>query len=143
MDLVSALCERIKAPREFRDLALLVTRFHTRVHKALDMKPAKVVRLLSDCDAFRRPERFAEFLLSCRVDATGRTGFEDRPYLQVKRLADALEITRRVDAAALRAAGTPGPQMAEALNTERVALLTRSESRFRKRPVHAPQACRE
>ena len=76
---VRALAERLRVPTEFRDLALLVSRFHTHVHRALELRATTVLELLESADAFRRPERFAAFLEACECDARGRTGLEQRP----------------------------------------------------------------
>jgi len=81
--LIEALCERLKVPNGHRELAVLAGRYHTRVHRAGELKAATLLTLLENCDAFRRPERFAELLLACEADARGRTGLESAPYPQV------------------------------------------------------------
>jgi tRNA nucleotidyltransferase (CCA-adding enzyme) len=52
--------------------------------------------LLQKVDAFRRPERFEQFLLACEADARGRTGFENEPYRQAEYLRNAFDCARRV-----------------------------------------------
>ena len=69
---------------------MLAARHHTLVHRAAELKPATVLTLLEDCDAFRRPERFAELLLACEADARGRAGRETEPYPQAAYLKAAL-----------------------------------------------------
>ncbi|MFI4877284.1 MAG: multifunctional CCA addition/repair protein [Steroidobacterales bacterium] len=81
--LIEALCERLKVPNGHRELAVLAGRYHTRVHRAGELKAATLLTLLENCDAFRRPERFAELLLACEADARGRTGLESAPYPQL------------------------------------------------------------
>src|SRR5690242_12111002 len=88
--LIEALCDRLKVPNGHRELAVLAARYHTHVHRALELKPATVLTLLENCDALRRPERFAELLLACEADARGRTGRESEPYPQVAYLKQAL-----------------------------------------------------
>ena len=68
-------------PREDvrRDL-LLRTEYHTHCHRAFELKPSTILKTLQSLDAFRRPERFAQFLLACEADARGRQGFEDNDY---------------------------------------------------------------
>src|SRR4029450_4838950 len=79
---IEALCARLKVPTQLRDLALIVSRQHTHVHRALELKPGSVLSLVEEPDALRRPERFAEFLSACECDARGRLGLEDREYPQ-------------------------------------------------------------
>jgi tRNA nucleotidyltransferase (CCA-adding enzyme) len=78
--LIEDLCDRLKVPNTHRELAILTARYHTLVHRALELRPETVLTLLENCDALRRPERFAELLLACEADARGRTGREDAPY---------------------------------------------------------------
>jgi len=81
--LIEDLCDRLKVPNTHRELAILTARYHTLVHRALELRPETVLTLLENCDALRRPERFAELLLACEADARGRTGREDAPYPQL------------------------------------------------------------
>lgn len=96
--LVRALCRRIRVPNDCRDLALIVAKFHGMVHRVEEMRPETVMRLLQDTDAFRQPDRFEAFLLTCECDSRGRTGFETRPYPQADHLRKALRAARSVDA---------------------------------------------
>jgi tRNA nucleotidyltransferase (CCA-adding enzyme) len=80
--LVEQLAARLRIPHQFRELAVITSRYHTHVHRALELRPATLLRTLEACDALRRPERFAEFLLACEADARGRKGLEARAYPQ-------------------------------------------------------------
>src|SRR5690606_37727933 len=119
VELLEALCERLPVPRAYRDLALHVARHHGTVHRADELKPATVMKLLDDVDAFRRPERFEAFLIACEADARGRKGLEDRPYPQGQRLRAAFAAARAVDPAALIAEGYTGAALGEALRQRR------------------------
>jgi tRNA nucleotidyltransferase (CCA-adding enzyme) len=61
VDLVRALSERIRVPAECRQIAIAVARDNGNVHRALELRAATVVNC-GRVDAFRRPQRFAEFL---------------------------------------------------------------------------------
>src|SRR3982750_2510091 len=76
--LVEQLCARVRVPNHLRELAMLTARYHSHVHRAFELRAETVVKTLEGCDALRRPERFADFLLACEADARGRTGLEDR-----------------------------------------------------------------
>ena len=58
----------------------MVRKQQTSVHRALQLRPETVLKLLEDCDALRLPERFGEMLFACQCDAQGRTGLEESPY---------------------------------------------------------------
>jgi tRNA nucleotidyltransferase (CCA-adding enzyme) len=84
--LIEALCERLRAPRRFLDLARLVARYHGQVHKLDELRPATLLDLLEGADAFRRPDRFDQMVTACEADFRGRGGYADRPYPQGERL---------------------------------------------------------
>jgi tRNA nucleotidyltransferase (CCA-adding enzyme) len=121
--LVEKLCERLRVPNNLRELAVITTRFHTHVHRALELRADTVLRTLEGCDALRRPERFTDFLLACEADARGRTGREGREYPQRQYFVDARE---RAAAAALgpeERRGLTGEQIGLELRKRRLAML--------------------
>lgn len=96
MPLVDGLCARLGVPRECRELALLATRLHGQVHRALSLSSEEIVRLLGEADAWRRPDRFERLLDACEADSRGRTGYADAPYPQRNRLSGALGAARAI-----------------------------------------------
>jgi len=121
--LVDAVCQRLKAPNQFHDLARKVCQYHTHCHRALELRGKTILKLLTATDALRRPERFETFLLACEADARGRLGFEQRNYPQADYLRRALSITQGVTAAQFAGDGLEGKAIGEAINAERVRLL--------------------
>jgi tRNA nucleotidyltransferase (CCA-adding enzyme) len=121
--LIEDLCDRLKVPNAYRELAILTARHHTLVHRALELKPATVLTLLETCDAFRRPERFGELLLACEADARGRTGREAEPYPQSAYLRAALSAAAAATLSAEERDGLAGPAIGEALRQRRLATL--------------------
>jgi tRNA nucleotidyltransferase (CCA-adding enzyme) len=126
-ELLEALCERLRVPNRFRDLALIVARHHGTVHKAFELKPSTVLRVIMAADGLRQPERFAEMLLACECDARGRKGLEEQPYPQAERFRIALDAARGVDAANVKAAtGLDGAALGQALHDERLRAVKRA-----------------
>jgi tRNA nucleotidyltransferase (CCA-adding enzyme) len=123
VELVKGLAERIRVPAECRDLALIAARYHGDINKALDLRPATLLKVLEGADAFRRPERFEELLQACSADYHGRSGFEARPYPQAERMAAALAAARAVDAGAIAAAVSDPSQIAARVHEARVAAI--------------------
>ena len=107
VELVRALCERLRVPTDCRDLAVAVAREHGVVHRALELRPGTVVELLERVDAFRRPERFEDFLLACECDFRGRPGYEDKPFPAPDHLRTALRAAQAVDAGAVAKSVAP------------------------------------
>jgi tRNA nucleotidyltransferase (CCA-adding enzyme) len=100
--LITALSKRLRVPVDCRDLAVMTAREHGNVSRALELRPNTIVTLLERCDAFRKPERFAQMLLAAECDARGR-GHEThemrfRDYPQAEYLLRALAAARAVNA---------------------------------------------
>ncbi len=103
VQLVQNLCERIRAPRDERNLAVLVAQLHGKVHRAGELNAATVADLLHAVDAYRKPDRFRMFLLACASDFHGRPGYAERPYPPIALLNRALTAAQGVDAGAIAA----------------------------------------
>ncbi len=124
VDLVKALCQRLKVPNKLKELSLLVCELHTQCHTAFQLKPGTVLKLLDRVDAWRKPERFEEFLLACEADARGRTGFETKPYPQADYLRKAHQRCLTVQPGELAKAGYKGIAIREELNRQRIHLIS-------------------
>jgi tRNA nucleotidyltransferase (CCA-adding enzyme) len=123
VELVHALAARFPIPNAFRDLGLLAAEFHGHCHRAFELRAETILKVLERTDAFRRPERFEQFLLACEADSRGRTGFEQRPYPQADYFRDALQAARAVPVSAADAAGARGAEIGERLRKKRLAAL--------------------
>ena len=118
--MIRSMCERLRVPNDCRDLALLSARYHGQVHRAQELRPATVVKLLEHTDALRRPERFEELLQACACDFHGRPGFEAVTYSPAPLLREALAAARGVDAAAIARVQVEPAKIAQAVHAARV-----------------------
>ena len=126
--LIEALCERLRVPRDFRELARIVARYHGIAHRADALRASTMVDALDKLDAYRRPERFEQFLVACEADIRGRTGFEKRDYPQAQRWRRAFELARAVQFDRERWGDLNGEEIRERLRQERISLLKRELS---------------
>ena len=120
---VRAVNARYKAPKDCQELALLVCEYHTHGHRALELKASTLLELLQSFDAYRRPQRFAEFVAACEMDARGRLGFEQRDYPQASYLLGAANAARAVPVQPLLEQGFKGADLGAALQRERLQAL--------------------
>jgi tRNA nucleotidyltransferase (CCA-adding enzyme) len=120
--LVRELAVRLRVPNEYRDLAVLVARYHAHCHRVAELRDTTLLETIEALDGFRRPERIEEFVLACEADYRGRTGYEDRPFPQAAEFRAAAQAARAVDTAAL-AAGQTGPAVGEAIRRARLAAI--------------------
>lgn len=64
---ITSLCKRYKIPHDVRDLALLVNRYLPDYKKAGHVNAEELINFFQRLDAFRREERFKDFLRVCAV----------------------------------------------------------------------------
>lgn len=80
--IVKKLCERFGVPNTWRDLSLVVTEYHGRMHKVLDMKPKKVYDLIRNVRGEKDPVFAEAFAKACLADALGRIPARNGNYPQ-------------------------------------------------------------
>ncbi|WP_305402832.1 multifunctional CCA addition/repair protein [Photobacterium leiognathi] len=117
---IKALCQRLRVPNEYRDLALLVCEQHTKIHHAEEMRADTFIKIFDQIDAWRKPERVAQLATCCRSDARGRTNFEQTPYPQADIFQAVFAIAQQVDVKAIVAAGFKGAEIREQLAAKRI-----------------------
>lgn len=131
---IKELCTRLKVPNACRDLALLMSEFHTHTHKAFELKASTIIKLFDKLDAWRKPERFEQFLTTCTADLRGRKNFETAPYPQVDYLKSVLAAANQVEIKQIIDAGYQGPQIREQLSLRRIKAAQKIKA------AHASQA---
>ena len=125
--LIRAMAERYPVPNAFRDLGLLVSEFHTHCHRVHELRPKTLLKVLEKTDAFRRPERFEKFVVTCEADARGRTGLENRRYEQAAYIRGAFAAADAVDAAAI-ARDKPARKIPAAIRRARLNAIAEFKS---------------
>jgi tRNA nucleotidyltransferase (CCA-adding enzyme) len=93
---VEAVCERLRAPNEVRELAVVASR--SRAALAQASAPEDVLALLKGADAFRRPERFAQLLAVAQAEGVDTARFARA--LKAAAAVDAGDIARKASSAA-------------------------------------------
>lgn len=123
LKLIKALCERVKAPNECKELALLVCEQHSNIHRAAELKPATKLKILNKLDAWRKPQRFEQVLLCCQADHAGRLGLENRPYPQKALFEQAYQAAMEIDVQQVIQDGFQGKAIREELDRRRIQAI--------------------
>ena len=118
-----ALVKRLRVPKAHAELGELVVRHHGQALRARELRPSRLLDLLTRLDALRRPQRLEDFLLACQADYQGRPGFEDRPYAPATYLRGALAAAQAIQGRDLAAEGYRGATLGEELRRRRLAAL--------------------
>jgi tRNA nucleotidyltransferase (CCA-adding enzyme) len=131
--LIEALCARLCVPGEYRELSIIVARYHGNVHRAFELRPKTILDMLEKTDAFRRPERFAQMLSACEADSRGRLGLEAAPYPQREYLLTARHAAAAIKPSPQDIAELGGMQIAERLRERRLRAVAESAARVQPR----------
>ncbi len=121
--LVKELCKRYKIPNNYRQLAEITARFHTHAHRAFEVKPKTLLKVLNKTDAFRKPERFEQFLLACIADSHGRPGYETYDYKQAPFFSLVRNKTAAVSTRDIIADGFENKKISEELYNRRLLVI--------------------
>jgi tRNA nucleotidyltransferase (CCA-adding enzyme) len=124
LPLVKAICDRLTVPNKHRQLAMSVTEFHLHCHRALELKPATLLKLFQSIGAIRSPDKLIDFLTCCEADIKGRAGFEDAAYPSKDYLLAALEAVSQANISDLVAQGISGAEIGKQLNQRQIQNLT-------------------
>jgi tRNA nucleotidyltransferase (CCA-adding enzyme) len=108
-----SLCERLKAPNAFREMAMLIAERMTDLLRAASA--ADALQLLDSTDTWRRPERFAQWLEACAL--------LDAPTAQLQRMRDAFAAASRITAQHYLPQGITGKALGAAIDQGRLQAI--------------------
>jgi tRNA nucleotidyltransferase (CCA-adding enzyme) len=123
LDVLEAMCARLRIPNAFKTLAQQVARYHTHCHRAFELRPATLADTLAALNAFKPRHALDDFLLACEADARGRRGFEERPYPQAEFMRGAARAGAAADTVAVLNSGLNGPEIGAAIRLVRIAAI--------------------
>ncbi len=124
---IEELNQRVKAPRDCQELALLVGHFQHAARKPAALAPEALFDLLQHFDIYRRPERFEQFLAACDMIARGRFAHEGLNPATVY-LRDAADAARAVQVKPLMEEGLKGAALGAALKRARLEAIGRFQA---------------
>ncbi|MGY0616606.1 multifunctional CCA addition/repair protein [Vibrio sp. FJH11] len=126
LKLIKKLCERVRVPNEFRDLALMVCEQHSNIHRAAELKPQTIIKVLNKFDVWRKADRLQDILLCCQADHAGRKGLEQKPYPQAEIFTRAYQAAAAVDVQAIIKDGFKGPDIRDEQEKRRIEAVRRA-----------------
>lgn len=116
---ISQLCERYRIPQEYRELARLTASYFQQYIQANHLTATALLQLLKNVDAFRREQRFKNFLITCKAIARA-VSLEQS---QANRLQKIYETAKAVDIKKIMQENLKGKAIAEAIDEKRIAAI--------------------
>ena len=121
--LTQAFCKKWRVPKNSTDLAVMTCEYHTHIHRMYELKPSTILKLFSQTDIYRRPERFIKMTQACVADARGRTGFENDPYPQADYACRLAKQINDLDLSSVIKSGVQGSELGQAIHQYRLEHL--------------------
>ncbi len=118
--IIKDLANRVRIPNDYRDLSLMVCEQHSNIHRAFELKPTTLIKVLNSFDVWRKPERLESILICCQADHVGRLGHEDNDYPQRNYVLEAYSATLAVNVQNIIQDGFKGPQIRDELEKRRI-----------------------
>ena len=117
-------------PNQYRQLAEITSRYHTHVHRAFEVKPKTLLKVLNNTDAFRKPERFKQFITACIADSHGRPGYENYDYQQAPFFERVRDKAAFVDVQAIIKDGFKNEKISEELYIRRLGAIKKERESY-------------
>jgi tRNA nucleotidyltransferase (CCA-adding enzyme) len=116
-------CNKYRVPNAYQELAIMASKYHLNIHRAFELTPKTLLKILSNTDVFRKEERFLKLLLACKADATGRLGLEDKPYPQEEYFKQVIAAVKSVDIASIVQSEPDPKKLVEKIQKARLMAL--------------------
>lgn len=121
LPLIRQLCERLRIPKEYQSLALAVAEYHLHMHKMFELRPQTVLNMLEKTRSLMNDKRTQQIAQCCIADARGRTGFEDRDYMQAALYIKFQQAAQSVNGGEIAKHYTDGVEIQKAIHDARLA----------------------
>ncbi|CAM3714495.1 multifunctional CCA addition/repair protein [Vibrio aquimaris] len=124
--IIKQLCDRLRVPNDYRELALIVCKQHSNVHRAEELRAETLLKVLNSFDVWRKPERLDEVLVACMADSRGRTRYENIEYPQKAIFEQAYQAALSVKAKDIIKDGYQGAEIRLEMDKRKVEAIKRS-----------------
>ena len=123
LGIIKSLCDRVRVPNDFKELALAVCAQHSNIHRADELKPSTILKIFNKLDVWRKPEKLDQVLITCEADHRGRKGHEDQPYPQSTLFKKAYQAALSVNVQTIIADGFQGKAIRDEMEKRRIEAL--------------------
>ncbi len=113
VEFIKTLCKRCKVPSQYRELALLMARYHKSCQNTTELSPQALHDVLQGLDAFRRVQRFEQFLLACKI----YHGNNAQEFYHLFKIAQKIEVATVIKD------GFHGKEISEELRKRRISII--------------------
>ena len=130
LPLVKDVCDRLKVPNHYRNLAMITCEHHTKMHNVINLSNSALYNLFKSIGALRNPNILDSFGNACESDAKGRTGFENNDYPQTEYLKHCFSFVASVKSQQFVDKGIKGKALGEAIEEARIMKISEAKALY-------------
>jgi tRNA nucleotidyltransferase (CCA-adding enzyme) len=117
-------------PNKYKVIANRVAEFHGYVHRINEMKPTTIIKFLDKLKAWQQTKELQQFLLACKADSRGRTGFSEAEFPQAVVLSEIVEKSQDIRLSDEERSKLQGPAIGAALNLKRASVVNEVREKY-------------
>ncbi len=127
---IKSLCDRLRVPSKFRDLACVVSEYHLHMHRLNELKDSTILKMLEATGSLRNSERALHLSQVCEADARGRTGLENSDYPQSQQFLQLVEAANSINSGEIAKNAGSGQEIKAAIKRARTEAIKRVRATF-------------
>lgn len=128
---VKALTQQLKCPKEYAELSRLVIEQLDAYRQVSQLPPPQSLAILKAVDAYRKPERFDDFLRASEASVRAQPNQADKPHPQREYLQSIYHATVVITAKDMTRVRLEGKALAEEIDRHRAAAIVKIKRTYR------------
>ena len=118
--LLQELCERLRVPKRYRQLATMVAHGVDPMGRLKDLAPQHTLSLLQNIDAFRKPDQVSDFVCACQAALLAQDYSDEEVTSTCELLQRCFEAARNIEVSDLATNDCPGEEIRTVVAERRV-----------------------
>ena len=118
--LLQELCERLRVPKRYRQLATMVANGVGSMTRLKDLAPRHILSLLQSMDAFRKPNQVSDFICACQASLLAHGHTDEEVTSTCELLQRCFEAARNIEVSDLATNDCPGEEIRTVVARRRV-----------------------
>lgn len=123
LPIIKQICARLRVPKKYQSLALVVAEYHLHMHRMMELRPETVLKMLEKTRSINDADRAQQVALCCIADAKGRKGLEDKDYPQANLFLEYQRVAAAVNSGEIAAGLSDGKEIQNAIHQARVRAI--------------------
>jgi tRNA nucleotidyltransferase (CCA-adding enzyme) len=123
--IVHDLCDRLKVPNRYREIATAVTKYRSFCHNSRNLDPSAIIKVLKGVGSFKASSNLIQFICCCEADAKAIKESRATPYDAGIWLIEVFNEIQLIDNKALMKKGFSGAELGQEIDRCREKIIAK------------------